>query len=183
MNTAEMPFDDVPGLRPDDYVPELSPTPFKITDVPGAAWVGKRLAAVRAERADVQTAYEQTMDQWITWRDREDERLMTQEDHWLSLLASFFYRYQESHPKAKSLKAPGVSMGTRAQQPEYALDDPALFVEWAKKEAPTLVKATWSPDMTAIKAARSIGVDIPGLDVVDRPPKFYAKTEDAADGD
>lgn len=181
-----LPFEDTGSLRPDAYVPEITPVSdhFTVTNPQSADWVVQRIIEVRQEQADVDAAYSRTLDQWKAWRNGERERLARQEEWWTGLLQAYWFRYAQDHPKAKSLKLPHGRLQQRKQPRRITVEQPAQFTAWAVEHYPTLIRTKYEPDMMALKKLIEENWTVPGVDVTDVPDRFSVATEGAAaDGD
>ena len=162
----------------DDQDNPDTPTPFRIDDLRKADWAVRKIAGMQADYEAVSAQYDQQMLAWKTWRDHEREMLERERAYLVGLLRTYFIQYRETHPRVKTLKVPHGSLKIRKSSPQVEVVQPSIFLQWAKAEAPDLVRVKEEPNQQAIRqAVVKEGLAIPGVRVMDVPDRFEVDTK------
>lgn len=176
-------FDDINALMagPEpDY--ETDPTPEPAADIAKANALLRTLGARQRELAAWEEMYDaerQKLDEWIaSRRERVGGRIA-----WLETWLANWHRAQlgEHGNGPKTISLPSGTLAARAQQPEFRFD-PEAFIPWAEANAPELLRHKPAPAPEIDKAAAkkhlaATGEAMPGVEVVERGPRFTATPE------
>lgn len=143
-----------------------------------AEWALRKIKKARADR-----------DYWLDWYARKSKEITEQTDfdtmNLERMLAEYFATVPHRKTKTQeSYSLPGGKLVMKTQNPEFKRDD-AKVIEWLKKNGQTqFVKVkeelAWS-DLKAITetfeghVVTEDGEIVPGIDVVNREPKFIVE--------
>ena len=155
---------------------------FRIEDMGAANWALRKIAAARAAIRERETLASAETERIRTWLEDETESLQQTIRFFESLLYEYHTGQIEADPKCKTIKLPHGILKMRAQQPQYHRD-PDVIREWAEANKPDVLipqlpKLDWARLKKTVKPVGGKAIDagtgevIPGITVIDRPPKF-----------
>lgn len=167
--------------------PEGSSEQFQITDLGGASWAMRKLAAIRRRQDEVRRVADSEVTRIQDWAATQVRSLDQDGAYFESLLTDYHRRLVAEDPKAKTISLPHGALKCRAQQPEYIRDEDELLA-WAEAADPeALVEVKKSPRWAEIKKRgkpsgqhlidQDTGEVIAGVLVVPREPKFTVDVE------
>lgn len=143
-----------------------------------AEWALKKISEARADR-----------DRWIAWYQDKITEIKAQTDYNTANLEAMLAQYFDTVPHKKtktqeSYTLPGGKLIVKTQNPEYKRDD-ATVIAWLKgnggesyiKVEEKLDWATLKGDTNAVggKIVTMDGEIVPGIEVIDREPKFVVE--------
>lgn len=143
-----------------------------------AGWALDKIREARADR-----------DMWVKWYEDKIAEIKAQTDFNTMNLERMLAEYFASVPHKKtktqeSYALPGGKLVMKTQNPEYKRDDKAV-IDWLKANKPgQFVKVKEELDWAGLKAATGVfgatvvdenGEIIPGIEVVEREPKFIVE--------
>jgi len=155
---------------------------FKIEDINAANWALRKISAAQAairERETLARAEVERVQQWLA---SETDKLKGDIEFFENLLHEYHQQELIKDKKAKTIKLPHGTLKMRAQQPQYHRD-PDVIREWAEANKPDVLipqlpKLDWARLKKTVKPVGGKAIDagtgevIPGITVIDRPPKF-----------
>ena len=155
---------------------------FKIEDINAANWALRKISAAQAAIRERETLARAEVERVQQWLDGETQKLKGDIEFFEGLLHEYHQQELKLDEKRKTIKLPHGTLKMRAQQPDYQRDDVKLK-EWAEANKrdvliPQPPKLDWASLKKAIRPVdgKAIDVDtgevIPGIAIVDRPPKF-----------
>ncbi len=187
--------------RLDDYLTQAMDMPaetmqaedkpkFTIETKEQAIWALRKIAAIERARKEAQEAAQTEIFRIQEWMTGEEKRADQARGYLDFLLEDYHRRQLKENPKQKTIKLPHGELQLKKQQPEFYRNENAI-INWARKNRPELVilprwirpdpKLDWAGLKKALKVVNGKAVDpengefIPGLQVVERPPKFNIK--------
>lgn len=143
-----------------------------------AEWALKKIAEARKDR-----------DMWVAWYKSKIEEINTQTDfdtmNLERMLAEFFASVPHKKTKTQeSYKLPGGKLVMKTQNPEFKREDKTV-IEWLKKNnREQFVNVEEKLDWERLKGSTAVfndsvvtedGEIIPGIQVVEREPKFVVE--------
>lgn len=161
---------------------------FRIETKEQAIWAMRKIAAIERGRQESRAAAQAEIERIQAWLTEEEKRADQAREYLDYLLEDYHRRQLEENPRAKTIKLPHGELQLRAQQPEFHRDEAAVMA-WAMKNRPEFViqppppdpKLDWAGLKKVLKIVDGQAVDpetgevIPGITVVERPPKFQIK--------
>lgn len=136
-----------------DHTPEPDRSePWSITGLKEAAWAARKAKAAHDSIAAISAWEEEEIARVRAAADVERQREQSTLDFFTGALAQYLAREIEAGRSTKTLTLPAGKVSIRARQPSLAIDDaPAL--EWARANAPQVVRVKESLDRSAFKKA------------------------------
>jgi phage host-nuclease inhibitor protein Gam len=123
---------------------------WAIRDMDAAAWAARKLATARAEIAGITAWEEREVARVRAAADTERKRHASEVEFFEGHLGRYLAGLVADGRKTKTLSLPAGSVSLRARQPLVEVDEPAAL-EWARAEAPDVVKVRESIDKAALK--------------------------------
>lgn len=115
-----------------------------------ADWALRKIAAVKAQQADIKAQAEQQINMIEQWEQEQTEHLEKDVEYFTSMLVSYATKKREEDPKFKTQKLPHGKIGFRKQQPKWNYVDNAA--ELLKKAGyADLLKVVEEPKKAEIK--------------------------------
>lgn len=161
----------------------------------------RRLAKVRADKAEVVALANTEIDRILNWRDGRLEVLAGRERWLVEGLEMWHRAVLADDPSRKTISLPCGTLSARKQQPVWEFDE-AAFLAWCEVNAPEWVRVPEvrpSVDRVAVKKALTLaappgrpdagpspvvmtadGEVVPGVTVTSRPPSFTVETGEVA---
>lgn len=175
--------------------PDLAAVPEPPRDAEDANRKLRRIAALHARIAEHDALHQAETRRLDEWLDRVETPLRRQ-IRWLAEGLEMWHRaVLADDPARKTISLPCGTLKSRAQQPAWEFDD-EVFIPWAQKWAPDLVRVPEPRpvvDRTQAKKALNVPDDLqpgesthaydaqgdipPGVTVTARPPSFTVVTE------
>jgi hypothetical protein len=159
--------------------------PWTITDDSAADWCLRKLARVRARRAEVDMLLADRMEHLRRWHENAIAPLDKDEDHWTGLLAEYAL-WRRNETGAASVKLPNGELTTRLTDRGGAVevtdakallawldDHPDLLEQWCKLEAVPQVSRLKKDVVITASGPTYEGEFVPGLGV--RPETIQAQ--------
>ena len=143
-----------------------------------AEWALKKIAEARSDR-----------DAWVKWYEEKIEQIKAQTDfdtlNLERMLADYFATVPHKKTKTQeSYTLPGGKLILKVQNPEYKRDDKKV-IEWLKQNnGGQYIKVKEELAWADLKANAAVlngklfsedGEEIPGVEIVDREPKFIVE--------
>jgi phage host-nuclease inhibitor protein Gam len=128
---------------------------FIVDDDQKADWALRKIAAVKAQKADIKAQAEQQMNVIKQWETEQAERLEKDVEYFTSMLISYATQKRESNPKFKTQKLPHGKIGFRKQQPQWMFDDD-IVSKLKKSGNGALIRIKEEPDKVAMKKLLSV---------------------------
>ena len=143
-----------------------------------AEWALKKIAEARSDR-----------DAWVKWYEEKIEQIKAQTDfdtlNLERMLADYFATVPHKKTKTQeSYTLPGGKLILKVQNPEYKRDDKKV-IEWLKQNnGGQYIKVKEEHAWEDLKANAAVlngklfsedGEEIPGVEIVDREPKFIVE--------
>jgi uncharacterized coiled-coil protein SlyX len=161
---------------------------FRIETKEQAIWAMRKIAAIERGRQESRAAAQAEIERIQAWLAEEEKRADQAREYLDYLLEDYHRRQLEENPRAKTIKLPHGELQLRAQQPEFHRDE-TVVMAWAMKNRPEFVvqppppapKLDWANLKKKIQVVDGKVIDsetgevIPGITVVERPPKFQIK--------
>lgn len=98
---------------------------FIVDDDQKADWALRKIAAVKAQQADIKAQAEQQINMIDQWEQEQTEHLEKDVEYFTSMLVSYAIKKREEDPKFKTQKLPHGKIGFRKQQPKWLFEDNA----------------------------------------------------------
>lgn len=130
---------------------EIVDAPFRVENDEQAAWAMRRFAAACKKIEENEAILAREKLRWQAWLDEVNAPLSKDAAYFEDLLKDYLRRERDNR---KSIKLPHGTIKSRATQPKYEIQPG--FIEWAKENAPQLLRIEHKPDMAAIKAAGEV---------------------------
>lgn len=143
-----------------------------------AGWALDKIREARADR-----------DRWVEWYKAQIEKITAQTDfdtmNLERMLADYFATVPHKQTKTQeSYALPGGKLVLKTQNPEFKRDDKTV-IEWLKQNGGNqYIKIEEKLDWSALKGDTAVfdgnivnvdGEIIPGIEVIDRDPKFIVE--------
>ena len=143
-----------------------------------AAWALKKIAEARADR-----------DEWVAWYEKKIEEIKEQTDFDTLNLERMLREYFQTVPHKKtktqeSYTMPCGKLVLKTQNPEYKRDDKKVIAWLKENDGAQFIKVKEELDWSGLKEATAAldgklwsedGKEIPGVEVVNREPKFIVE--------
>lgn len=125
---------------------------FQVTDLDSLNWVFRKLAAIESKKKDVNALADAEVHRIESYRQKELDKLKSNEEHLQTLVSEYAARRRAEDPKFKTEKTPYGSVGFKKQQPKWNYDDQTL-VDWLFENdyGKNLVRTKFEPVKTDIK--------------------------------
>lgn len=124
---------------------------FRIEDLSSLNWAMRKLTAIEAKKAEVNTLANDEIERIEHYRKSELEKLADSEDFFKTLIQDYASRKRSEDPKYKSEKTPYGSISFRKQQPKWIYDDQALVDFLEENDHHELIRVKKEPVKTEIK--------------------------------
>jgi phage host-nuclease inhibitor protein Gam len=98
---------------------------FIVDDDQKADWALRKIAAVKAQQADIKAQSEEQMNVIKQWEKEQTERLEKDVEYFTGMCVSYATQKRENDPKFKTQKLPHGKIGFRKQQPQWNFTDDA----------------------------------------------------------
>ena len=163
--------------------------PFVIDNESKADWALRKLGAEESAVAKAKQLAREEIERITTWCDEEVKRHQGSIDHFTSLLVSYHREQLSRDEKRKTINLPHGTLSARQGQPKFTFSPE--FIEWAKANAPDLLRVKHEADANAAKealttvenldgelAATYEGEIVPGVEVEAARVNYSVKTGD-----
>lgn len=160
---------------------------FKITDINAANWALRKISAAQAAIREADALADAEISRINQWLEGQVRTLQDTVQFFEGLLNEYHQQELAQDSKRKTIKLPHGTLKMRAQQPEYQRNNDVIL-EWATASKPEVLvpqppKLDWTGLKKAIRPVDGVAVDvdtgevIPGITIVDRPPKFSVEVD------
>lgn len=144
------------------YVPDAVAR-FVIDDDGKAEWALRKLAQIRATKAE----HAERRDEWVAritaWFDKATAKLDEGEAWFTGLLTEYVTATREaSGGKTKTITLPSGTLGTKIVNPAVQIDDKETVLAWAQENAPEFVKTVHSIGVRDLREVASV-VEVPDV--------------------
>lgn len=163
------------------------PSRFVIDDENKANWALRKMAQIDARRVEIAEQANRERERIDAWEKRVMDPLDRDLMFFSGLLTEFHRAQLEADPDRKTIDLPAGKLFSRAGQQKWLVDNDA-FLEWARENAPNLIRQKEEPDKTALKKAFSVnmgdvsgaavsedGEIVPGIEVTPANTSFWTE--------
>jgi Bacteriophage Mu Gam like protein len=160
--------------------------PFRIVADAMAEWALRKLAAVRAKKAENDSIAEAEVQRVTLWVQGANSALDHDEQYFVGLLSDYARRERDEHGR-KSVVLPHGAVKSRSSAAKVRVIDPEVFTPWAQENATELLRVTVAPAQAAINEQVEIteagavfiatGEVVPGVTVDPATIKYTVTTD------
>ncbi|GMA50171.1 phage protein [Alicyclobacillus contaminans] len=125
---------------------------FRVTDLNGANWCLRKLAALKAKEAEVNQLADAEVERINAWRDKELAKVKESTDYLEMLLMEYHQEQLKLNPKAKTITTPYGKLKSMTRQPSPKKADDEALLRFLEENGETeYIKVKKSPDWAAYK--------------------------------